>query len=144
LTLFITIVHLITCLLLVSVVLLQHGRGADVGAAFGSGASQTVFGAAGAGNFLTRLTTGAAIVFMITSLALSYFSHPPTISELLEEEATAEAVAPPEVEVPEAIPTETAPIGGLEERASETPSGFEAIPLPESQTETAPPSESPQ
>ncbi len=88
-SLFVTLVHIMTCLLLVSVVLLQHGRGADVGAAFGSGASQTVFGARGAGNFLTRLTTGAAIVFMVTSLTLSYFSNPPTVTELLQEQAGA-------------------------------------------------------
>jgi preprotein translocase subunit SecG len=55
----------------VVVVLLQHGKGADIGAVFGGGASTTVFGSRGAGNFLTRLTTGAALLFMVTSLVLS-------------------------------------------------------------------------
>jgi preprotein translocase subunit SecG len=67
----ITTVHVIACVILVLVVLLQAGKGADMGAVFG-GASSTIFGSSGAGNFLTRLTTGAAIVFMATSLALTY------------------------------------------------------------------------
>ena len=71
----ITIVHVIACFILVLVVLLQAGKGADMGAVFG-GASSTIFGSSGAGNFLTRLTTGAAIVFMTTSLTLTYIgSH---------------------------------------------------------------------
>lgn len=70
-TILITVVHVIACITLVLVVLLQAGKGADMGAVFG-GASSTVFGSSGAGNFLTRLTTGAAVVFMLTSLALTY------------------------------------------------------------------------
>ncbi|MCH6563123.1 MAG: preprotein translocase subunit SecG, partial [Myxococcales bacterium] len=75
-TLFITILHVFLCLLLVTIVLLQHGKGADIGVVLGGGASQTVFGSRGAGNFLTKLTTGAAILFMSTSLFLSYFATP--------------------------------------------------------------------
>jgi preprotein translocase subunit SecG len=67
----VTIVHVIACIILVLVVLLQAGKGADMGAVFG-GASSTIFGSSGAGNFLTRLTTGAAVVFMTTSLALTW------------------------------------------------------------------------
>ncbi|MBI3767807.1 MAG: preprotein translocase subunit SecG [Deltaproteobacteria bacterium] len=66
----VTIVHVLACIVLVLTVLLQAGKGADIGAVFG-GASTTIFGSSGAGNFLTRLTTGAAIVFMITSLTLT-------------------------------------------------------------------------
>lgn len=70
-----TVVHVIACVILVLVVLLQAGKGADMGAVFG-GASSTIFGSSGAGNFLTRLTTGAAVVFMATSLGLTYIgSH---------------------------------------------------------------------
>ena len=54
---------------------MQHGQGADAGAAFGSGASQTVFGSRGAGSFLTRLTTGLAVTFFITSMTLAYLSQ---------------------------------------------------------------------
>jgi preprotein translocase subunit SecG len=69
--LFLTVVHIVTCLFLTVVVLLQSGKGADAGAVFG-GSSQTIFGSSGAGNFLTKLTTAMAVVFMITSLALTY------------------------------------------------------------------------
>ncbi|MFN8626547.1 MAG: preprotein translocase subunit SecG [Candidatus Binatia bacterium] len=69
----VVIVHVICCLFLIGVVLLQQGKGADMGAVFG-GSSSTIFGSSGAGNFLTRLTTGAAIVFMLTSLTLTYAS----------------------------------------------------------------------
>jgi preprotein translocase subunit SecG len=69
----ITILHVIVSIGLILVVLLQTGKGAEVGAVFG-GSSATIFGSSGAGNFLTRLTTGMAIVFMITSLTLGYFA----------------------------------------------------------------------
>ena len=69
----ITILHVIVCIFLVAVVLLQRGKGAQIGAVFGGGAGATMFGSRGAGNFLTKLTAGAAAVFMLTSLSLSYF-----------------------------------------------------------------------
>jgi preprotein translocase subunit SecG len=69
----VTIIHIIACLFLIGVVLLQQGKGADMGAVFG-GSSSTIFGSSGAGNFLTRLTTVMAVVFMLTSLALTYSS----------------------------------------------------------------------
>ena len=65
------VLHVFVCLFLIAVVLLQRGRGAEIGAVFGGGASSTVFGSRGAGNLLTRITTGAAIIFMVTSLALA-------------------------------------------------------------------------
>ena len=70
----ITIIHLIACVFLILVVLLQTGKGAEMGAVFGGGGSSTLFGASGAGNFLTKLTTGTAIVFFFTSLTLAYSS----------------------------------------------------------------------
>ena len=73
-TIFLTVLHVMVCLVLIVVVLLQRGKGAEIGAVFGGGAGSTVFGSRGAGNFLTKLTTGAAIVFMVTSLTLSYFA----------------------------------------------------------------------
>ena len=69
----ITIIHVLVCIGLILVVLLQTGKGAEVGAVFG-GSSSTIFGSSGAGNFLTRLTTVMAIVFMVTSLALGYLT----------------------------------------------------------------------
>jgi preprotein translocase subunit SecG len=70
----ITIVHIIVCLALIFIVLLQTGRGAGIGAAFG-GASQTFFGSSGATPFLAKLTAGAAIMFMVTSLTLTFIGH---------------------------------------------------------------------
>lgn len=69
----VTIIHVIACFFLIVVVLLQTGKGADMGAVFG-GSSQTVFGSGGAANLLTRLTTYTAVIFMITSLFLTWFS----------------------------------------------------------------------
>src|SRR4026207_1051715 len=69
----VTILHVIVSVGLILVVLLQTGKGAEIGAVFG-GSSSTIFGSSGAGNFLTRLTTGMAIVFMMTSLTLGYFA----------------------------------------------------------------------
>jgi preprotein translocase subunit SecG len=67
-------VHVIIAVAIVVLVLLQQGKGADAGAAFGSGASQTMFGSAGTGNFLTRTTTVAAVVFFATSLTLAIYA----------------------------------------------------------------------
>jgi preprotein translocase subunit SecG len=71
---FIMVVHIIVCLALIFIVLLQTGRGAGIGAAFG-GSSQTVFGSSGATPFLAKLTAAAAILFMVTSLALTILGH---------------------------------------------------------------------
>ncbi len=68
---FITIIHVVVCFVLVLVVLLQAGKGASMGAAFG-GSSQTVFGSSGPSTFLSKMTTWVAVVFMLTSLALSH------------------------------------------------------------------------
>ena len=67
-------IHVIVCIALILIVLLQTGKGADMGAAFGGGSSQTLFGSTGATTFLSKMTTGAAIVFMLTSLTLAYVS----------------------------------------------------------------------
>jgi len=69
----ITVLHVLVCFALVLIVLLQAGKGAELGAAFG-GASQTIFGSAGAMGFLSKLTTVAAVIFMITSLLLAFAS----------------------------------------------------------------------
>lgn len=70
---FITILHIIVCVVLILTVLLQAGKGASMGAAFG-GSSQTIFGSSGPGTFLGKVTTAIAVVFMLTALSLSYFS----------------------------------------------------------------------
>ena len=68
-------IHVLVALALVGLILIQRGKGAEAGAAFGSGASQTVFGARGSASFLTRLTAILATVFFCTSLTLAYFTH---------------------------------------------------------------------
>ena len=73
-TIFLIIIHILVCIALIMIVLLQTGKGSDMGAAFGGGSSQTLFGSTGASTFLSKATTGAAIVFMVTSLGLAYMS----------------------------------------------------------------------
>jgi preprotein translocase subunit SecG len=72
-TTFLSIIHVFVCMFLILVVLLQQGRGGGLGGAFG-GTSQQVFGGRGAGNFMTRLTWGCAIVFILTSVSLAYIA----------------------------------------------------------------------
>lgn len=91
------IVHILSCFFLIAVVLLQQGKGSDVGAVFG-GSSQTIFGSSGAGNLLTKLTTGTAIVFMLTSLLLTYGTARETTKSVFDD-------------APLSAPTSTAPQG---------------------------------
>ncbi len=65
-------IHVIIAVILIGLILVQHGKGADAGAAFGSGASSTVFGSQGSASFLTRLTAGLATAFFVTTLVLAY------------------------------------------------------------------------
>jgi len=94
------VVHLFLAIGLVGLILIQHGKGADMGAAFGAGASASVFGARGASNFLSRTTGILAALFFITSLALAYFAMQVTEPETLMEGAAPAAVEIAEPEVP--------------------------------------------
>lgn len=72
----IAIIHTVVSISLILIVLLQTGRGSEIGAAFGTGSSQTLFGSSGSSGFMTKLTTAGVVVFMVTSLSLAYFySH---------------------------------------------------------------------
>jgi len=106
----ITILHVIVSIGLILVVLLQTGKGAEVGAVFG-GSSATIFGSSGAGNFLTRLTTGMAVVFMITCLTLGYFAGKKPTETIFDNRAPG---AQPGAAAPQAAPAQpqTAPEGG--------------------------------
>lgn len=73
-TTFILIIHVVVCVAMILIILLQTGKGADIGATFGGGSSQTVFGSTGATTFLSKVTIGAAVVFMVTSFVLTYVS----------------------------------------------------------------------
>jgi len=84
------VIQVIAALGLIGLVLLQQGKGADAGASFGSGASQTVFGSSGSGNFLTRTTAILATLFFLSSLGLAYFAkHSTQSGEIHFDTATA-------------------------------------------------------
>jgi preprotein translocase subunit SecG len=93
-TWFFTVLHWVVCALLVFVVLLQRGKGAEIGAVFGGAGSNTLFGSRGAGNFLTKLTTGAAVVFMCTSFYLAYVALAAERSGVYDAEVTVPAAVP--------------------------------------------------
>jgi len=79
-----TFLHVVVCVILILVVLLQSGKGADLAGAFGGGATQTAFGSRGPASFLSKLTTGAAIVFMVTCLGLSLNSARQQASSVMD------------------------------------------------------------
>jgi len=90
-------VHILVALAIIGLVLMQHGKGADMGAAFGSGASGSLFGSSGSANFLSRTTGVLAAVFFVTSLALAYVasSKPKTTGSVMEETVQSQAVSQP-------------------------------------------------
>ena len=103
------VIHVIAALTIIGLVLLQHGKGADVGAAFGSGSSGSVFGSAGSANFLSRATAILAVVFFVTSLGLTYLSSKKTENKgvMATPPAPAQSLPSqiPEPAVPAAPPT---------------------------------------
>ncbi|QQG64610.1 preprotein translocase subunit SecG [Desulfobulbus oligotrophicus] len=105
-TTLIIVAHVIVCFFLIGIVLLQHGKGADVGATFG-GSGQSLFGAEGPLPLLNKITTLAAIVFMATSVALAYFSAHKTTGSVMSNVQTQEVQAPAQ-ETPAAVPTPAA------------------------------------
>src|SRR5262245_25938986 len=119
----ITIIHVVVSIGLILVVLLQTGKGAEVGAVFG-GSSSTIFGSSGAGNFLTRLTTGMAIVFMITSLTLGYFAGKKPSATIFDNRAPVTKPRAPAQPVAPAQPQSAAPSGG----PTEAPAKAEGAP----------------
>ena len=129
----VTIFHIIACMFLIGVVLLQQGKGADMGAVFG-GSSSTIFGSSGAGNFLTRLTTAMAVIFMLTSLTLTYTGARGVTSTVFD---SAPLPEPPPLAAPEAqSPQAGAPAAANPEAAP--------APQPQAGSESAPPVAAPQ
>ena len=117
-TVILVIIHVIVCIALIMIVLLQTGKGADLGAAFGGGSSQTLFGSSGASTFLSKATTIAAVVFMITSLILAYKSSRTTGDSIMSD-AQAPVEAPlQEQDIPDA--SESVP-ATVPEQQSEQP-----------------------
>ena len=104
---FVTVIHVIVCVLLILVVLLQQGKKDGMGSAFGGGSS-SVFGARGAETFLEKLTKILAIIFMCTSLSLVYFSSQESSGSLLSNETPATESSAPSTETAPAAPTDAA------------------------------------
>ncbi|MEX2488408.1 MAG: preprotein translocase subunit SecG [Pseudomonadales bacterium] len=97
----ILVVHVLAAISIIALVLMQQGRGAEMGAGFGSGSSGTVFGSGGAGNFMTRLTTTVAVIFFLTSFGLAFFAKEKSesartvgVPEVVQDEAEREAETP--------------------------------------------------
>ena len=113
-SIFVIVLHVVVCVALIMIVLLQTGKGADMGAAFGGGGSQTLFGSTGASTFLSKATTGAAIIFMVTSLGLAYMSgHQVDSSVLTGTQPAAQTEPAPDTGT---IPVEPAPPGTATEQ----------------------------
>jgi preprotein translocase subunit SecG len=103
-----TIIHIIVCLFLVSIVLLQHGKGADIGATFG-GSSESLFGTEGPVPLMNKVTTAAAIIFMATSISLAYFSAHQGTGSVMSDYQAAPAPPPAAMELDTQRATETVP-----------------------------------
>jgi len=115
-TIVITMLHIVVSIFIIAVVLLQSGKGAEMGASFGSSGSQSVFGAGGGNTFMSKLTTSAAIIFMLTSLTLAYLGGKSGSSSIMPSKSAAPKAAPaaPGSPMGGAIPTQPgapAPLG---------------------------------
>jgi preprotein translocase subunit SecG len=115
--LLLSIFHLLVTLGLILIVLLQSGKGADIGAAFGGGSSQTVFGGRGAATFLSKMTSALAILFMLTSLTLTVLASQRGSSSVVREDRPAPA---------QSVPAPAAPAPPAQAPATQTPAAPEA------------------
>ena len=135
--------HILVSLALIVIVLLQHGKGAEMGASFGSGGSQSVFGAGGGNTFMSKLTTSAAVIFMLTSLTLAYLGgHTGTSSIMPSKSAAPKPAAMPGTPTPGApaqqgttapaqkAPAQTAPAPPAAAKPA-TPAPQPAAPVPQ-------------
>ena len=102
----IVIIHVVVSITMILVILLQTGKGSDIGAVFGGGSSQTLFGSSGPTSFLNKLTAGAAILFMITSLFLAYFAGSSGAKSIMKNAPPVHTAPAPEAP---ALPQEQAP-----------------------------------
>ena len=116
---FALLVHVCSALGIIGLVLVQHGKGADMGAAFGGGASGSLFGATGSANFLSRTTAVLAVVFFMTSLSLAYMAstRPKTPSSVMQDTVQSAPVSTP-------VP------GDAEKAGSQSDSGSKARDIP--------------
>ncbi len=113
---FLVTIHTIVSIALIIVVLLQAGKGAEMGATFGTGGSQSLFGVGGGATFLSKLTTTAAIIFMLTSLTLAYLSSKPLSTSIMPS-----TVKPMNVMPKQAIPQQGKPAGAIPRLPQQAP-----------------------
>ncbi len=92
---FVWVIHVLTAIVLVGLVLVQHGKGADMGAAFGTGSAGSVFGSSGSANFLSRSTAVAVGIFFITSMSLTYiYAHPSQSHGVMDKHEVSKSAQP--------------------------------------------------
>jgi len=115
------ILHILIAATVVGLVLLQHGKGADMGAAFGSGSSGSLFGAAGSANFLSRTTAILAAVFFATSLGLTYLGTTHVKKDVMQQGVMQNVPAPKASDVPQ--PAGVPPVPGTVPAAKDAPAG---------------------
>lgn len=118
-TILLVIIHIIVSLILIGVVLIQRGKGSEMGAAFGGSSSQTVFGSRGPGNFLSKLTTIAAVIFILTSFSLAFVGS---------DKGGSSSVIPEQADVPSLPQTQEGPLS----------QPVPAAPIPQSETAVNP------
>ncbi len=115
------VIHVTAALAIIALVLLQHGKGADMGAAFGGGASGSVFGATGSANFLSRATAMLATVFFLTSMGLTwYYSH--------KSDSKGVRASPPASSAPTTVPGAPIPVPTPDKPAADADSKTKDIP----------------
>lgn len=136
----VVVIHIIVALVIIGLVLLQHGKGADMGASFGGGSAGSLFGATGSANFLSRTTAIVATVFFLTSLGMAYIAtHKPTASGgggVMETAPVDPAKAVPAAPSPAAIPGQGKAAPGAAGAAA--PAGVPATPAPAQAAPAAP------
>ena len=120
-------IQMLSALAMIGLILIQHGKGADMGAAFGSGSSGSLFGASGSANFLSRATAVLAGVFFVCTLALAYFSNlRPVSSGSVLEGAAVTAPAPAASSAPSSAASAAAAIPGTAAPAAAVPAATSA------------------
>jgi preprotein translocase subunit SecG len=131
---FLLVLQVLVSVALIGFILIQHGKGADAGAAFGSGASSTVFGSRGSGNFMTKVTTILVIIFLANSLMLTYISNQTvqTPTSLLDSEpgvVLPQTTETPDTDIPEQDATSDIPQDMLQDMQEVIPAESATAPV---------------
>jgi preprotein translocase subunit SecG len=130
--------HVIVCIILVLVVLLQSGKGADLAGAFGGGATQTAFGSRGPASFLSKMTAGSAIIFMLTSISLAMITTRTETKSILETTGKQSAVPAKKASSSTAAPVATPTPEQISKQIEELQKKNQAAPAPVQQPAPAP------